>query len=80
MSYIQYLFAVKISVRDESKLDFIFQAFMFETSLSLRVTSWGAKVCQKLDPEYYKCWQALKKNFDPNWKPQSYDANWRSNW
>lgn len=53
---------------------------MFETSLSLRVTSWGAKVCQKLDPEYYKCWQDLKKNFDPNWKPQSYDANWRSNW
>ncbi|XP_035209607.1 homogentisate 1,2-dioxygenase-like isoform X1 [Stegodyphus dumicola] len=43
-------------------------AFMFETSLSLRVTSWGEKNCQKLDHEYYKCWQNLKKNFDPNWK------------
>lgn len=53
-------------------------AFMFETSLSLRVTAWGEKTCQKLDPEYYKCWQALKKNFDPNWKPQSYETNWKS--
>ncbi|GBN20458.1 Homogentisate 1,2-dioxygenase [Araneus ventricosus] len=43
-------------------------AFMFETSLSLTVTNWGERRCQKLDPNYYKCWQSLKKNFDPNWK------------
>ncbi|XP_071041689.1 homogentisate 1,2-dioxygenase isoform X2 [Parasteatoda tepidariorum] len=43
-------------------------AIMFETSLSLRLTNWGEKNCQQLDPEYYKCWQSLKKNFDPNWK------------
>ncbi|GFY78949.1 homogentisate 1,2-dioxygenase [Trichonephila inaurata madagascariensis] len=43
-------------------------AIMFETSLSLSVTNWGERRCQKLDPNYYKCWQSLKKNFDPNWK------------
>ena len=42
---------------------------MFESSLSMSVTEWGEKTCNKLDPEYYKCWQNLKKNFDPNWKP-----------
>lgn len=39
------------------------QAFMFESCLGLAVTKWGAKTCQKLDPEYYKCWQGLKKHF-----------------
>ncbi|KAG8185296.1 hypothetical protein JTE90_023904 [Oedothorax gibbosus] len=48
-------------------------AIMFETSLSLSVTCWGEKKCQKLDPDYYKCWQALKKNFDPNWKSNMSD-------
>ncbi|GBN20456.1 Homogentisate 1,2-dioxygenase [Araneus ventricosus] len=43
-------------------------AFMFETSLSLTVTNWGERRCQKLDLNYYKCWQSLIKNFDPNWK------------
>ncbi|XP_031569436.1 homogentisate 1,2-dioxygenase-like [Actinia tenebrosa] len=40
-------------------------AFMFESSLSMTVTKWGLKTCQKLDPEYYKCWQDLQKHFDP---------------
>ncbi|EDW76012.1 uncharacterized protein Dwil_GK14896 [Drosophila willistoni] len=39
------------------------QAFMFETSLSLAVTKWGEETCQKLDAEYYECWQSLKDNF-----------------
>ena len=43
---------------------------MFESCLSLAVTSWGLKTCQKVDADYYKCWQSLKKNFDPNWKPE----------
>lgn len=42
------------------------KAFMFETSLSMAVTEWGEKTCQKLDPSYYKCWQDLKKHFDPS--------------
>ncbi|KAF5296406.1 hypothetical protein FQR65_LT01393 [Abscondita terminalis] len=39
------------------------QAFMFESCLGLSVTKWGAKTCQKLDSEYYKCWKNFKKNF-----------------
>ncbi|XP_044738003.1 homogentisate 1,2-dioxygenase isoform X2 [Chrysoperla carnea] len=39
-------------------------AFMFESSLSMAVTKWGAEICQKLDAEYYKCWQTLEKNFN----------------
>lgn len=46
-------------------------AFMFESSYSLAVTEWGGKTCNKLDLEYYKCWQPLKSQFDPNWKPAS---------
>ena len=39
------------------------QAFMFETSLGLALTKWGEEECQKLDKNYYQCWQKLKKNF-----------------
>ncbi|KAH8324548.1 hypothetical protein KR074_010668 [Drosophila pseudoananassae] len=39
------------------------QAFMFESSLSLAVTTWGEETCQKLDGAYYECWQSLKNNF-----------------
>lgn len=49
-------------------------AFMFESSLSLNITTWGEKLCQKIDPNYYKCWQSLKKNFDPNQKDKKIDA------
>ncbi|XP_049802217.1 homogentisate 1,2-dioxygenase [Schistocerca nitens] len=44
------------------------QAFMFESSLSLAVTKWGEETCQKLDASYYKCWQTLKKHFNPKEK------------
>ncbi|XP_012261379.2 homogentisate 1,2-dioxygenase [Athalia rosae] len=40
------------------------QAFMFESSFSLAVTHWGEHTSQKLDPDYYQCWQNLKKHFD----------------
>jgi len=46
------------------------QAFMFETCLGLAVTEWGETSCEKLDHAYYKCWQSLKKHFNPNAKPQ----------
>ncbi|XP_055706109.1 homogentisate 1,2-dioxygenase isoform X2 [Phlebotomus papatasi] len=39
------------------------QSFMFESSLSMAVTKWGAETCQKLDAKYYECWQALEKHF-----------------
>ncbi|XP_063386983.1 homogentisate 1,2-dioxygenase [Cydia fagiglandana] len=39
------------------------QAFMFESSLSLAITKWGAETCQKLDAKYHECWQALPKLF-----------------
>jgi homogentisate 1,2-dioxygenase len=42
---------------------------MFESSLGLAVTKWGEETCQKLDNNYYKCWQALKKHFNPEWQP-----------
>lgn len=41
---------------------------MFESSLSLAVTEWGEKTCQKLDHNYYKSWQGLKKHFNPVWE------------
>ncbi|VVC93235.1 unnamed protein product [Leptidea sinapis] len=39
------------------------QAFMFESSLSMAITKWGAETCQKLDAKYYQCWQDLPKLF-----------------
>ena len=42
---------------------------MFETSLGLGLTEWGEETCQKVDYDYYKCWQDLKKHFNPNNKP-----------
>ncbi|KAG0725999.1 Homogentisate 1,2-dioxygenase [Chionoecetes opilio] len=47
------------------------QSFMFETCLGLGLTDWGEDTCCKVDASYFKCWQGLKKNFDPNWKPAS---------
>ncbi|XP_071504903.1 homogentisate 1,2-dioxygenase-like [Diadema antillarum] len=41
-------------------------AFMFESSLSMALTEWGDKTCQKVDPGYYECWQPLEKRFKPN--------------
>ncbi|GLH13955.1 Homogentisate 1,2-dioxygenase [Gryllus bimaculatus] len=40
-----------------------------QSSLGLSVTKWGEETCQKLDHDYFKCWQGLQKHFDPNWKP-----------
>ncbi|XP_027224702.2 homogentisate 1,2-dioxygenase [Penaeus vannamei] len=49
------------------------QSFMFETSLGLALTEWGEDTCRKVDAGYFECWQGLKKNFDPNWKPEKKD-------
>uniref|UniRef100_A0AAX7T7V1 Homogentisate 1,2-dioxygenase n=1 Tax=Astatotilapia calliptera TaxID=8154 RepID=A0AAX7T7V1_ASTCA len=44
-------------------------AFMFESSFSMAVTKWGLHTCQKLDKNYYQCWEPLRSHFNPNWKP-----------
>uniref|UniRef100_A0A8C9FZJ4 Homogentisate 1,2-dioxygenase n=1 Tax=Pavo cristatus TaxID=9049 RepID=A0A8C9FZJ4_PAVCR len=41
-------------------------AFMFESSLSMAVTEWGLKTSNRLDKNYYKCWEPLKSHFNPN--------------
>lgn len=41
---------------------------MFESSLSLALTEWGEETSHALDKDYYKCWQTLKKKFDPSKK------------
>ena len=46
-------------------------AFMFESSFSMATTAWAQEGCHTLDHTYYECWQGLKKNFDPTWKPSS---------
>jgi len=45
-------------------------AFMFESCLSLGLTKWGLTQCQKVDDDYWQCWQPLQKHFNPNWKPE----------
>lgn len=45
---------------------------MFESSFSMAVTKWGLQTCQKLDKNYYQCWEDLRSHFDPNWKPSKY--------
>lgn len=41
---------------------------MFESSLSMAVTKWGLKTSNRLDKNYYKCWEPLKSHFNPNCK------------
>ncbi|OXU17585.1 hypothetical protein TSAR_014480 [Trichomalopsis sarcophagae] len=48
------------------------QAFMFETYYGLAVTEWATRLSGKLDADYYKCWQGLRKHFDPSQKPQQH--------
>ncbi|KAM9301127.1 homogentisate 1,2-dioxygenase [Morus bassanus] len=43
-------------------------AFMFESSLSLAVTKWGLQTSNRLDKNYYKCWEPLKSHFNPKCK------------
>ena len=45
-------------------------AFMFETLFSMAVTEWAMVGSNALDKDYYKCWQGMRKIFDPNQEPQ----------
>jgi len=40
-------------------------AFMFETRTVIRLTRFAMESAQ-LQADYYRCWEGLKKNFDPN--------------
>lgn len=40
-------------------------AFMFETPAIIQPTRFAMESAQR-QPEYYRCWQGLKKNFDPH--------------
>ncbi|CAM3806459.1 homogentisate 1,2-dioxygenase [Polaromonas hydrogenivorans] len=56
----------KASSADTSKADYITgtMAFMFETPTVIQPTRYALETVQ-LQHEYYRCWQGLKKNFDP---------------
>lgn len=57
----------KASRADTSQVDRIrdTMAFMFETRCIIRPTRYALESAQ-LQHEYYRCWQGLKKNFDPS--------------
>ena len=38
---------------------------MFESSMSMAITKWASET--SVDHDYQKCWQPLKKHFNPNW-------------
>ncbi len=56
----------KASNADTSKASYIrdTMAFMFETRTVIRPTRFALESAQ-LQPEYYRCWQGLRKHFDP---------------
>ena len=56
----------KASAADTSKAHYILDtmAFMFETRLPILPTR-AALDSAQLQPEYYRCWQGLRKHFDP---------------
>jgi homogentisate 1,2-dioxygenase len=56
----------KASRADTSQVDRIrdTMAFMFETRCIIRPTRYALESAQ-LQHEYYRCWQGLRKNFDP---------------
>ena len=56
----------KASAADTSQPDYIqgTMAFMFETPAVIQPTRFALESAQ-LQPEYYRCWQGLKKHFDP---------------
>ena len=56
----------KASAADTSKAQVIrdTMAFMFETKLPILPTRAALESAQ-LQPEYFRCWQGLRKNFDP---------------
>lgn len=43
-------------------------AFMFESCLCLGLTSW-ATASDRLDGNYYKCWEGLERHFHPSNMP-----------
>lgn len=44
------------------------QAFMFESSYMLATTEWGLLKCEKVQEDYWRAWEGVKKRFDRNRK------------
>jgi len=42
-------------------------AFMFETAYMLKLTDYALKIAQP-DEDYWKVWEPIQSQFDPNWK------------
>ena len=56
----------KATAADPAKPHYITDtmAFMFETRVPIRPTRFALEAAE-LQPDYYQCWQGLKKHFDP---------------
>lgn len=49
-------------------------SFMFESTYMFKLTDWALKVATP-DADYWKCWEPIKGQFDPNWKPEAKDTD-----
>ena len=56
--------AIKSKLKPERVADGTL-AFMFETSLCMRLTEWAAE-SKSLDRDYHLCWNGLQKHFHSN--------------
>ena len=58
---------LKASAADTAKPDYIkdTMAFMFETRQVLRPTAFALETAER-QREYWRCWQGLKKHFNPD--------------
>jgi homogentisate 1,2-dioxygenase len=43
-------------------------SFMFESTYMFKLTDWALKIASP-DADYWKCWEPIKGQFDPSWKP-----------
>jgi homogentisate 1,2-dioxygenase len=43
-------------------------AFMFESTYMFKLTDWALKIASP-DADYWKVWEPIKAEFNPNWKP-----------
>lgn len=49
-------------------------SFMFESTFMFKVTDWAINTVAP-DAEYWKVWEPLQSNFNPDWKPAAAAVN-----
>lgn len=49
-------------------------AFMFESTFMFKMTPWALQVATP-DKDYWKVWEPIHSNFNPNWKPKEDGAS-----